>query len=56
MVVDSGGYFLELFDNMLNNLTDGEHSRTIETLQTTEKDVLEAVEKNLEVSVFYTVI
>uniref|UniRef100_A0AC34F523 Bromo domain-containing protein n=1 Tax=Panagrolaimus sp. ES5 TaxID=591445 RepID=A0AC34F523_9BILA len=48
MVVDSGGYFLELFDNMLNNLTDGEHSRTIETLQTTEKDVLEAVEKNLE--------
>uniref|UniRef100_A0A914Y637 Bromo domain-containing protein n=1 Tax=Panagrolaimus superbus TaxID=310955 RepID=A0A914Y637_9BILA len=48
MVVDSGGYFLELFDNMLNTLTDGEHSRTVETLQTSEKDVLEAVEKNIE--------
>uniref|UniRef100_A0AC35F772 Bromo domain-containing protein n=1 Tax=Panagrolaimus sp. PS1159 TaxID=55785 RepID=A0AC35F772_9BILA len=48
MVVDSGGYFLELFDNMLNTLTDGEHSRVIDTLHSSEKETLEALEKNNE--------
>lgn len=49
MVADSGGYFLDMIDNMLDSLTEGEHSRTIEALKTSENEALKQIEACSEV-------
>uniref|UniRef100_A0A7E4UPN0 Bromo domain-containing protein n=1 Tax=Panagrellus redivivus TaxID=6233 RepID=A0A7E4UPN0_PANRE len=45
MVVDSGGYFLQVVDDMLDVLTDGEHSIAMNTLRQPEEDYIKTVEE-----------
>ncbi|KAE9549864.1 hypothetical protein FO519_006917 [Halicephalobus sp. NKZ332] len=46
MVMDSGGYFIHVFDDMLNALTDGEHGRTMDALKMTEEEFKKYLEED----------
>ena len=50
MVMDSGGYFIHVFDDMLNALTDGEHGRTMEALKMSEEEFKKYLEEESNVS------